>query len=267
MQQGIPPLGLLVEVVERDAREDWFRAAPQDFRKDFGLRIAELGSARWFAARRLAVPLYNRVLGLGLDGPAEGTVRQAVSMYAEAKVKSYFVQVPPWAELGESVFELRVVSRWAKLYRADAPPEGKETDLRIEEVGLAHRAAFGPAACAGFGRPPPLVAWFNSILGRTGWRAYVAFDGAFPIATAALFAKDGTGWLGLAATLPSHRRRGAHGALLTRRLRDGVAMGCRAFATETAEDTPESSNPSLRNLLRAGFEIVHMRSNYSPPFT
>ena len=72
------------------------------------------------------------------------------------------------------------------------------------------------------------------------------------------------GALQAAATLPSHRRRGAQGALVARWIRDGLALGCRFFAAEAAEDTPESPNRSYHNLLRAGFRLAYLRRNYAP---
>ncbi len=37
--------------------------------------------------------------------------------------------------------------------------------------------------------------------------------------------------LGVAGTHPSHRRRGAQGALTARRVQDGIAMACKWFRT------------------------------------
>ena len=67
-----------------------------------------------------------------------------------------------------------------------------------------------------------------------------------------------------AATLPSHRRRGAQGALVARRIRDGLALGYRLFAAEAAEDGPEAPDPSYHNVLRAGFRLAYLRRSYLP---
>ena len=69
-------------------------------------------------------------------------------------------------------------------------------------------------------------------------------------------------WLGFGCTLESHRNRGAQGALFARRIQDGLLLGCKWFVTETGEDTPDSPNPSYRNMLRTGFELAYLRRNY-----
>jgi GNAT superfamily N-acetyltransferase len=88
------------------------------------------------------------------------------------------------------------------------------------------------------------------------------FDGETSVAGGALFVKGDVGWLGIASTLPAHRRHGAQGALMARRIRDAVELGCRWVVTETGEDTPEHPNPSYHNMLRTGFVLAYQRPNY-----
>ena len=70
------------------------------------------------------------------------------------------------------------------------------------------------------------------------------------------------GWLGLAATVPEHRRKGAQGAILAARFRAAAAAGLREVATETGERLPNRPSSSYRNLLRFGFEERYVRPNY-----
>ena len=78
------------------------------------------------------------------------------------------------------------------------------------------------------------------------------------MAAGALYVEGDVGWLGMAGTLPFHRRRGAQGALMTRRIADAIALGCTAIATETGI-LPDRPNPSLDNMLRCGFAIAYER--------
>jgi hypothetical protein len=70
------------------------------------------------------------------------------------------------------------------------------------------------------------------------------------------------GWLGLGATLASHRGRGAQSALIARRLADGIAAGCRTFYAEAAEPVEGESNPTYDNMARLGFARRYLRRNY-----
>ena len=151
---------------------------------------------------------------------------------------------------------------WAKVYRAATPDVAIQTDLRIERIDQAHAAAFAEISCTAFGMPAVMQPWLAAGVGQPGWAHYLAFDGETPVAGGALFVKGDVGWLGIASTLPAHRRRGAQGALMARRIRDAAELGCRWVVTETGEDTPEHPNPSYHNMLRTGFVLAYQRPNY-----
>ena len=102
-------------------------------------------------------------------------------------------------------------------------------------------------------------------IGRTGWHHYMAWDESAPAAVGALFVRDRVGWLGVAATLPVYRRRGAQGAIMTRRLVDGAELGCEWFVTETGKDSPDKPNPSFHNMMHTAFVVAYDRPNYMPP--
>ena len=73
---------------------------------------------------------------------------------------------------------------------------------------------------------------------------------------------DGDGaWFGLSATLPAHRNIGAQTALLSRRMRDASALGCDWVSAET-HPTSADTNPSLRNMARAGMDVLYLRPWY-----
>ena len=149
------------------------------------------------------------------------------------------------------------------MYRKAETQVAVPTDLRVERIGAAHAAAFAEVACAVFGMPDHLRAWLEQSVGRSGWCHYLAFEGDLPIATGALFVQGDAGWLGLGATLPSHRRRGAQGAIMARRIRDAADLGCRWVVTETGEDLPDHPNPSFHNMLRTGFALAYQRPNFT----
>ena len=103
-----------------------------------------------------------------------------------------------------------------------------------------------------------MAAWSASLVARDRWRAYGAFDGDALVGVGALFVEGDVGWLGLGGTLPFHRGRGAQGAVMARRIKDAIAVGCTSIATETGI-LPGRANPSLDNMLRCGFEVAYER--------
>ena len=100
------------------------------------------------------------------------------------------------------------------------------------------------------------------LVGRTHWRLVGAFEGDALVACAALYLAGEAAWLGLAATRPTHRRRGAQTALIARRIAIAHAAGVRTLAAETTEDTREKLNPSTHNLRRLGFRDHYLRPNW-----
>jgi GNAT superfamily N-acetyltransferase len=66
---------------------------------------------------------------------------------------------------------------------------------------------------------------------------------------------DGVAQLTGAATLPAHRRRGAHSALLSTRLTDAAAAGC-----DIAVITAQPGSKSQENAQRRGFDLLYTRA-------
>lgn len=264
IQLSATDLARLVEFSEANAYRDMFEAAPADL----DLRVELLGSTVMLIAPKLDMVLFNRVIGLGLKEPVEQTMLAMITArYRQDNIRNFAVQlspsawpaaVPQWLEQ----HHLLPQDRWAKMYRTPERTVTLPTDLRIERIGGALSIAFGSVICAAFGMPPFLQSWLVQLIGRPGWRHYLAFDGERPVAGAALYIKDGVGWLGMGGTLPNYRRRGAQGALMARRIQDAAEAGCAWIVTETSEDTPGQPNPSYHNMLRAGFELVYQRPNY-----
>lgn len=254
----------LVEQAEAQAYLDLFRAAP----KELDFRSYEFDAATILVAPRVDIPLFNRAIGLGLTAPpTEAAVQAMVTIFKEAGVRNFSLQVSPPilnAEVNEWLAgeHLGVTDRWAKVFRSRDEPPVIASDFRVEPIGEEFAAPFAQVACEGFQLPAVLSPWLESSVGRPGWVHYLAWDGLTPVATAALFVRQGIGWLGVATTLPAYRRRGAQGALLAARIRHGVALGCDWFVTETGEDAPERPNPSYHNMLRTGFALAYHRPNY-----
>lgn len=258
----------LCERVERDQWADCCAAAPP------GLTDAGDVAAAWIAgavagrAPGIDVLAMNRVVGLGMFEPASPeSVDACLEFFRQADVPRCFVQVCP-AVRPSSLPEwlvargLRHHNNWMRLHRTTAHPPAPDGDLRTGAIGRADAGTAAAILGVAFGFPPPLVAWAAALVGRPGWRHYLAYDGERPVATAAMFVAGDAAWLGLAGTAPDARGRGAQSALIARRVSDAAAAGCEHLVVETAEDTPDKPNPSTHNLRRLGFAVSYLRPNY-----
>jgi GNAT superfamily N-acetyltransferase len=217
---------------------------------------------------RCDVLAFNRVIGFGEAGPVnQEDVERLIQLYAEAGARRAFVQINPVA-VDASVFEtfsvcgLRHHNNWAKLYRDTHPLPSVATDLRIELIEKERAADFAAVVTEAFDWPDILRPWIAQLVGRKGWRHYMAFEGMHGVATAALYVSGEWGWIDLAATAEDYRGRGAQGKLLELRIADARAAGCKFISVETAEQTPDHEAPSHRNMIRYGFQEAFIRPNY-----
>ncbi len=255
------------ERVEASAWAQLYRSGPADVLERLGIRVEQIAGAAVLVFGSLNVPLVNHVVNLGMEESATEEILDRIeAIYREAGVR-FLVWLSPAASpawLPNSLEErgMKRTESSLKLYRGIEPPPDMPTDLTVERIGPESAQAFGEVLCAGYGLPLDLASWGGGTVGRDGWWHYLAYDGDQPVASAALFVEDGVGWLGMAATLPSHRRRGGQGALMARRIRDAAEMGCRLITTDTGEDTPEEPNPSYHNMLRTGFKLLYARPSY-----
>jgi len=259
-------LGL--ERIEAAVWGDCFRAASAEEAAACGTHLDTGPAGTMMAASGVDVLAFNRLLGFGVEQPAtQAMVDAVVASYAAAGVSRFFIQVSPAARPPQ-VYDwlaargFRHHNNWVKLFRRVEDPPQVSTDLHVRPVGPEHAEAFAGIVALAFEWPDRVMPWLARLVGRVGWHHYLAFDGDVPVATGALYVHDGIGYLGPAATLPACRGRGAQGALIARRLRDAAALGCSWLVTETAEDRPGHSAPSMRNMLRYGFEIAYRRPNY-----
>jgi L-amino acid N-acyltransferase YncA len=203
----------------------------------------------------------NRVYLCGTDGglDAEG-VSRLIGMFTEAGVRRFFAWVSPGPDmdsvrrwLADSGFER---NRWVKYptfaHDGTAEPAQVRTDLEIKEVSAAEVAAasdrLGEAMWPDYARSA----------GKDGCYHYMAFDGARPVAHAALYAFEDIGYLAMASTAQDDRRRGAQQALIARRIAKARDLGCPVLVSETLS----LLEGSLRNLRRAGFREIYEKEVY-----
>jgi hypothetical protein len=259
------------EGTERAALADLHLAAPSELRDRLGLELREVGGALVSIASRKPTILVNRTIGLGMVHPAEReTIDSIVGLYRDAGVSRFFLQLDPAATPEELRGWLEDAGlepyhrAWAKFTRGNEPAPEPRSDLEVREIGTEHAEDFGRIAAAAFELDDAWVPVLAGLVGRDSWHVYLSFDGEQPAGCGALRIHEGVGWLDWAATLSDFRRRGSQGAVITRRISDGIVLGCDAFATSTGEAVEGDAQHSYRNIERYGFRRTHARANWVP---
>jgi GNAT superfamily N-acetyltransferase len=255
------------EQVEAAAWLSAWDAAPGSVRAEAGLSVERDGAVTAFRAGHAPTWFFNRVIGLGLDQPARpAQVAAILDRYRELGVPHGVGLVPGAlpAELPRWLEERGLVptTTLARMVRDVTALPDPGAEVTIRPVGREDARRFGEIGARGFDMPRFCIDWFAQLVGRDGWRTYLAYRAGEPIATGALYVHGTVGWLGFGSTLPDHRGHGVHRAMLARRIVDAADLGCRALQTETNLPRADEPTPSLDNMKRNGFRLVYARRNY-----
>lgn len=121
---------------------------------------------------------------------------------------------------------------------------------------------FAETFCIGYGIPDEWSPLLEGVVGRRGWRNYLAFLGNEPVSTASSYFNGPTIWLGNASTVPAHRNRGAHRLLLSARINDAQADGATTFTAETWQAGAQQYNSAHVGHSRVGLSTVYNRLNF-----
>ena len=256
-----------IEAIERDAWLDLYAAAPPPLRAGLGIAQRPADDGALLIVRAIDHLQFNRLGYLGLRAPVNAaTIDAAIAAFDAAGVKNWIVHAPEAAEGLADLCAARGLTQhprtWAKFVRDDRPAPSVGTSLAAREVDASDGPAFGAAAAQGFGMPPVMGQWLAALPGRPRWRCFAAFDGDQAVAAGALFADGEAAWLGIGATSPSHRGRGAQSAILAARIDAAIVSGCTVLTTETGIPQPGEAGPSYANIQRAGFAIAYPRPNW-----
>lgn len=200
---------------------------------------------------------WTRAVGLDVES-LTGEVLDEVIDFARAGGARSLV-VPLQDDTADDLLEGRGLTRGG-CSRTFAVPGGFTTyagsGLHVEQIGPDLGPHFAHVMCEAYEMPEDssLPHWIAESMAAPGVTSYAAFDGWEIVAVAWLFVHQGLARLRGAATLPEHRGRGAHEALVGRRLHDADALGVRWITTTAASD-PDS--PATRNLRRLGLSGHH----------
>jgi hypothetical protein len=193
-------------------------------------------------------------------GMDSGSIARLIDLFAAAGVRRFFVWLSPGPDmdLARNWIEKSGLSRirwtgYPTLCRERHSPVQFRTDLEIRQVGPDQIAAVserlgGERLWPGYARSA----------GRQGFFHYMAFDGGRPVAFAVLCLFEDIGYLMAAGTAEADRKRGAHQALIARRIERAAEAGCSIQVSETLTMLEHSH----RNLQRAGFEEAYEKEVY-----
>jgi GNAT superfamily N-acetyltransferase len=263
LQDAQPPF-VQLENAEADSWAEIQTCASAEFRARFDVGVDHVDGAVVITAPKTNMPALNRAWLPGRMQAVTSDSLEPVLHHARTRGLTYLlVHCPPWATPdGFPIAGARPANPMVKLYRqADRSVEAS-SPLEIRAIGASDGELFGDIAAQGNEAPEFMADGFNSTVGQAGWKHYLAFDGAIPIAAAAVRFHGEVAWCCFAGTIPAYRGRGAQRALLARRVADAAAHGCTWVTCESLPDRPGMPSFSLANMLATGFTPAYERPSF-----
>ncbi len=256
------------ERAEIDAWESVWNAATPAVAKTLGLSKERAGGVLALQASRVPWWFFNRVIGLGINEPADlSWLENRLDRYADAGMP-YGVSLCDGAHPANIASRLeakglRKSTALAKMMRSTADLPGAGIENAIREVGVEDARLFAEVATRGYGVPASMTGLFECLPGRPGWRFYLSYDAGEPAGTGGVFVEDDVAWIGFGSTVPERRGKGLHRAMMLHRMHVAADLGCRWLVTETDRPSGGEPAPSFHNMVGLGFEQVYDRPNYT----
>ncbi|MBV1941201.1 GNAT family N-acetyltransferase [Streptomyces sp. BV286] len=265
----------IAELTEITAYTDFATSAPPSVQETLGLGALHIGPAQALTIREDPSHFFNRAGGFGTDRPITiDDLTPVCDFYRQQGVAQGSIMLAPrslppgWAAIA-SKLGLTEDSRYTKLSRdiermpATVGVPVLEAGWRVGVVEDRQAHEWDTVMMTTFGfTSPDMIGMAASFVGKANWRQYAVWADKRIVAVGSVFLNGECAHMFAGATLPDARGRGAQSALLAARLHAAAAEGCRWIVAETAAENSGEHNPSLHNLLRAGFEPMYDRANW-----
>jgi GNAT superfamily N-acetyltransferase len=260
----------LLESAEAEAVWGYEHAGTPEAQEKLGMASTRLGGGVVLSVRNDVTNYWSKALGFGFSEPVTADlVARITSFYRDQGTKVATLQFAPsvlpadWDQICKAE-GLTAGGTWLKLARLAGLMETPETDLRIDVVRAADAEEWWSVLLRGFGMSDLGLEQMSSrLIEQPGWTAFGAWDGVEMVSAAALLISGQVAGFAGASTLPTYRGRGAQSALLAARARLAAADGAKWLSAETGKPSDGEHNPSLDNMLRAGFEVRYERQNWT----
>jgi hypothetical protein len=228
----------------------------------YGADVFEHSSKRSFLVAKSQSPMNNRICGFDVNSarlPADETTRFA---QAGATVHLPVIGAPKDVKKRAEDLGTRALRGWTQgQFYAELKdlPKNDATDrirlLTVEDLDVFVEIHSGAFRYSGTNLEITLD-MMRGLLSQGRAEAYAVDEDGAPVAIGLIyFATNQTGYLATAATTRTARKRGAHSALISRRIEAARKNGCKHVSS-----TALTSSQSCRNLKRAGLSQSHVQS-------
>lgn len=259
----------LIEGTELAAWQDLIDAAPDSFRIKRGLGYKQIGGGLAINFKSMPIPLFNRVIGLGLSEPLTPSVVDDIKAYY-AHNEKYLIHFFKGMEPSDIEKSLKkqgfyLAGSWERVVRdAKALPETPKNDsIIVKQVDESLKEEWVKFLIDTYGFD--FYEWPRSFALRKGWKHYVAYRQNKIVACRSFFiTKDKTVFSGVDAPVPGVMTKdcGPDFAIWQKAISDRLQEGAVLFVADIELPDPHTNKDAYDGFTRLGFEIPYTRYHY-----
>ena len=258
----------LIEQTEIAAWRDLIDAAPDSFKVTSGLQHKDIGGGMATNFQKMPIPLFNRVIGLGLSEPLTQKIIDEVESFYTHKEK-YLIHysspmIPSNADslLRKNGFYL--AGSWERVTRDNLPlKDNTENTIEVKKVDESLKESWVKFLINIYGFD--FYEWPRAFAQRKGWTHYVAFRDNKIVACRSFFmTPQKTIFSGVDAPVPGVMTPDCKPdfEIWKRAIKDGLKEGAVLFVADIELPDKEKNQPAYEGFRHLGFTIPYTRFHY-----
>ncbi len=258
---------LLIEQTETAAWRDLIDAAPDSFRQAKGLRYQNIGEGLAINFQKEPIPLFNRVIGLGLAKPFSQDLIETIKAFYthhEKFIVHYSLPMrPPHVDslLKQNGFYL--AGSWERIVRNNKPINERPDTIEVKQVDESLKESWVKFLIETYGFD--FYEWPRSFAERKGWKHYVALRNGKIIACRSFFmTKEKTVFSGVDAPVPGVMiaDHAPDFAIWQKAIKDGLKEKAILFVADIEMPDREKNKEAYEGFKQLGFNIPYTRYHY-----
>lgn len=259
---------LLIEQTEIAAWRDLIDAAPDSFRTSRGLRHQNIGGGMAINFQKEPIPLFNRVIGLGLTEPLTQEIMDSIKSFYSHQEKYLIHYSSPMSPanagslLEENGFYL--AGSWERIVRDNQPLTAKnDSDIVVKLVDESLKEDWLKFLIDTYGFD--FYEWPRAFGVRKGWKHYIAMRDGKIIACRGFFTTDEkTVFSGIDAPVPGVMTSDCAPdfAIWRTAIEDGLKEDAILFVADIELPDKEKNKAAYDGFKQLGFVIPYTRYHY-----
>lgn len=258
---------LLIERTETEAWRSLLDAAPDSLRKVNGMKYMAIGGGTAINFQKNPIPLFNRVIGLGLSEPLTQQVIDSVkNFYTHDEKYLIHFSWPMKPSNADALLKQNgfyIAGAWERIVRDNKPLYGDGDTIEVRQVDSSLVESWVKFLIDTYGFD--FYWWPRAFAFRQGWKHYVALRNGKIVSCRSFFTtKNKTIFSGVEAPVPGvmTSNHAPDFAIWKRAISDGLKEGATLFVADIELPDKEKNKEAYEGFKQLGFAIAYTRYHY-----